>query len=658
MRVFKDKPDPEWPGFVLVLGLVLSAVWGVTVWLGPVWLKNLDHMFFDVQVRMKKVTDVAHQVVLVDIDEESLSAVGQWPWPRYRLAFMINNLARTDPAAIGIDIIFPEPDRTSWFNIQSALSREFGLAVEISGLPEDMKDHDAYFGQVLTRAPAVGAALFFYGQENTDNPCRLLPLNIQGRTEDLNLPEASGLLCNVPLIQAGLAVSGFINTAQDEDGVLRRLPLISLYKDGYYPSLTLASLMLATNEDSVFIEKDLIGLKLRIGDITIPMDRSGRSLLRFDESVHGFHYLSALEVLTENFDQDMLKQRIILIGSSAAGLYDLHYTARQESMPGIETHGLLIKNALTGNHYREPIWKAGYVFSTTLLTGIAVTFLLSLSGSIWGGLTAVAAVAFFPALSVISLSFSGVLLPAAGPALAGGGILAVLSLGSYITEKRLAAIRLEKLLKFKQAVLELMVGVAEKRDLNTGYHIRRTQNFVKVLAWELSRKQEYAWIDSHYIEALYLCAPLHDLGKIAIPDNILLKPGPLTDEEFALMKKHVQNGKQIIDMAADNLENEEFLELGAEMIMNHHEKWDGSGYPLGLAGTDIPLSGRIMALADVYDALISSRVYKKKMSHKQAREIIVQGSGRHFDPDVVRTFLKVETEFIRIANLLHDGQIQ
>ncbi len=656
MGVFRDKSDLKRPGFILILGLTLSLVWGAAVWMGPAWVKNLDFMFFDVQVRMKKSTDTPRRIVLVDIDEESLSAVGQWPWPRYRMAAMINNLALTDPAAIAMDIIFSEPDRTSWTNIQEAFSREFGLEVEISGLPEDMKDHDAYFGQVLTRAPTAGAVLFFYQHENTDNSCQILPLNIQGDTEVLDLPRASGLLCNVPFIQAGLESSGFINTTQDEDGILRRLPLVSRYQDRFYPSLALASLMLAQNEDSVIIEKDLVGPRLRLGNISIPMDSHGRALMRFDGSHHGFHYLRALDVLTGNFDPSLLQNRIILIGSSAAGLYDLYYTAKFEAMPGIEAHAILIKNALTGNHYREPTWKAGYNFSSTILTGIAVSLLLSLSGSLLGGLGAFTAVIFFPILSIISLGFSGILLPVAGPVLAGSSILALLSFGSFIIEKTLARIRLEKLLRFKQAILELLVGVAEKRDLDTGDHIKRTQKFVRVLARDLSKTRKYSWINTHYIEALYLCAPLHDLGKIAIPDNILLKPGKLTDEEFTLMKEHVQNGKQIIDMAAQSLENEEFLELGAEMIMNHHEKWDGSGYPQGLAGEDIPLPGRIMALADVYDALVSPRVYKKDMSHAQARDIIIKGSGTHFDPAVINAFLRMEAKFIEIAGLHQNTQ--
>jgi CHASE2 domain-containing sensor protein len=651
MGVFREKTDLRRPGFILVSGLVLTLAWAVAVWTGPAWLKSLDYMFFDVQVRMKQNTDPSSRIVLVDIDEESLSAVGQWPWPRYRMAAMISTLAVNEPAVIAMDIIFSEPDRTSWTSIQQAFNREFGLEVEISGLPRDMKDHDAYFGHVLTRAPTVGAVILFYQHQNTDSSCRILPLNIQGDVSFLDLPQASGLLCNIPFIQAGLARSGFINTTQDEDGVLRRLPLIAEYQGSYFPSLALASLMLALNQDEVTIENDLVGPVLRSGGISIPMDHQGRTLMRFDGPGHDFQYLSARDVLTGNFDPALLQDKIIFIGSSAAGLYDLYYTARHEAMPGIQAHATLAKNALTGNHFREPVWTAGYELSSTILTGITITLLLSMSGSLWGGLGAIAAVIIFPVSSMIFLGFSGTVLPAASPVLAGGSILALLSFGSFIIEKTLARIRLEKLLRFKQAILELLVGVAEKRDLDTGDHIRRTQNFVKVLAGELSRTGRYSWINAHYIEALYLCAPLHDLGKIAIPDNILLKPGKLTEEEFTLMKEHVQNGKQIIDMAAQSLENEEFLELGAEMIMNHHEKWDGSGYPRGLAGEEIPLPGRIMALADVYDALISPRVYKRSMSHAQTRDIILKGSGTHFDPEVIRAFLQVEQEFIQIAGL-------
>lgn len=157
-------------------------------------------------------------------------------------------------------------------------------------------------------------------------------------------------------------------------------------------------------------------------------------------------------------------------------------------------------------------------------------------------------------------------------------------------------------------------------------------------------------LTSRYIDLLTKSAPLHDIGKVGIPDAILQKPGPLTPEEWAVMKTHAEIGAEAIDRAEADIETTvDFLVLAKEIAHWHHEKWDGSGYPDGLAAEAIPLSARLMALADVFDALISVRVYKPAMSYEEAREVILAGRGRHFDPDVVDAFLTNYAEFVRIA---------
>ncbi|MFM4807699.1 HD domain-containing phosphohydrolase [Aeromonas hydrophila] len=195
-----------------------------------------------------------------------------------------------------------------------------------------------------------------------------------------------------------------------------------------------------------------------------------------------------------------------------------------------------------------------------------------------------------------------------------------------------------------------LASLAETRDNETGAHIIRTQYYVKVLAEQLSRSDwERYPLDDTTIDLLFKSAPLHDVGKVGIPDAILLKPGKLTDEEFAIMKRHPQIGADALASAEAQLGSNSFLRLAREISLTHHEKWDGSGYPAGLVGEAIPLSGRLMALADVYDALISKRVYKPAFSHEQARTIIVEGRGRHFDPAIVDAFLACEEEFRQIA---------
>jgi len=160
------------------------------------------------------------------------------------------------------------------------------------------------------------------------------------------------------------------------------------------------------------------------------------------------------------------------------------------------------------------------------------------------------------------------------------------------------------------------------------------------------------------IDLIYKSAPLHDAGKVGIPDNILLKPGPLTNDEYEVMKQHPMIGSNALTSAQSTLGKSSFLSVACEIMETHHEKWDGSGYPNGLKGEEIPVSGRLMALADVYDALISERVYKQAFSHEKARDIIIDGKGSHFDPDVVDCFLALEHTFQEIAAAFAKPQLE
>ena len=202
-----------------------------------------------------------------------------------------------------------------------------------------------------------------------------------------------------------------------------------------------------------------------------------------------------------------------------------------------------------------------------------------------------------------------------------------------------------------------MASMAETRDNETGNHIRRTQHYVRALSLHLKRHPRFAAsMTRAYITGLFKSAPLHDIGKVGIPDRILLKPGKLTPEEFEIMKTHTTLGRDAIQHAEDALGvRVKFLTIAKEIAYSHQEKWDGSGYPQGLKGEAIPLSARLMAVADVYDALISARVYKKAFPHDQAVQIMREGRGAHFDPDVLDAFVELHEEFQTIAARFTDS---
>ncbi len=218
--------------------------------------------------------------------------------------------------------------------------------------------------------------------------------------------------------------------------------------------------------------------------------------------------------------------------------------------------------------------------------------------------------------------------------------------------------RTRELAAIQDVTILAMASLAETRDNETGNHIRRTQHYVRALATALKDHPRFsAALSDHVIDMLYKSAPLHDIGKVGIPDRILLKPGRFEPHEFEVMKTHTTLGRDAIQHAEDQLGMPvEFLQYAKEIAYGHQEKWDGSGYPQGLAGEAIPLSARIMAVADVYDALISRRVYKEGMPHAKAVDIMREGRGSHFDPDILDAFLGMLDEFQRIAQKFADSE--
>ncbi|HUE17818.1 MAG TPA: HD domain-containing phosphohydrolase [Planctomycetaceae bacterium] len=191
-----------------------------------------------------------------------------------------------------------------------------------------------------------------------------------------------------------------------------------------------------------------------------------------------------------------------------------------------------------------------------------------------------------------------------------------------------------------------MAKLAESRDSETGAHLERVRRYCRVLAQRLQQNPRFGHVvDDEYVRLIYETSPLHDIGKVAIPDAILLKPGKLTAAEFEIMKTHTLRGAETLDSALQEFPNARFLRMAKEIALSHHEKYDGSGYPSGLVGDKIPLCGRIVALADVYDALTSKRVYKSAFSHATATLTILRESGKHFDPEIVETFVAAGNEF-------------
>ncbi len=210
--------------------------------------------------------------------------------------------------------------------------------------------------------------------------------------------------------------------------------------------------------------------------------------------------------------------------------------------------------------------------------------------------------------------------------------------------------QVKEIAESQMATIIALANLAESRDGNTGLHLHRVQTLTRMLAGHLGRKEEYASaISPDFVNNIYFASVMHDIGKVGIPDQILFKPGPLTADEFEVMKTHSTIGSDTLQSVYEQYSKNDFIKMGIAVARHHHERWDGDGYPDHLSGDAIPLSARIMSLVDVYDALRSQRCYKKAVTAAEAREIIIGGRGSQFEPGIVDAFLEIESDFIAIS---------
>lgn len=615
-------------------------------------LQKADMKLYDVleEYALKNRKLPTAKVVVVDIDERSLKTLGQWPWPRVLLADLLAKIDRAGASTIALDVIFPEKDRTSPKEISLFYKRYFHLESFATSLPDALLDNDAIFADVIGKSGAV-LSVFLSRNKNTAKACQDVSDAELPSMEDLPLHSYSYMLCNIPVIQNSARIYGFVNSYKDSDGLIRRMPLFVRYKRSVIPSLSVATLL---SIDPVL--KRIGRQEFKILGEDVKTNEKSEILLRFYPR-NWYKKISAVDILQGKNLQKELEGKIVMIGSSAVGLHDNVLIAGSRQMMGTHIHVTMLENILH-HDYLVQLDKYRYI---NILLSIAATFLLFyflvakrnfLIVTLFVlGIGLSLGTAYYAMQANIYLSIGYFIVPF----LFHFGFVSFLYIlieayQRYLFNKELGRTNL--------ALLDSMIYVAEIHDTETGAHIIRTKHYVKELAEHLYYQGIYAdELSKERIEIMFNTAPLHDIGKIGIPDAVLKKPGRLTKEEFEVIKRHPVIGAEIIDNAIVNYRDNEFFECARNIALYHHEKWDGSGYPEGLKGTQIPLEARLMALADVFDALISRRVYKDSFDEKRIRSIIVDGRGTHFDPAVVDAFLEIEYKFHEIAARFADNLV-
>jgi adenylate cyclase len=640
---------------VFATGAILTLLMGALCLWPPPLAVFLDGKIYDSFMRSTRRPANTGSVTIVDLDEASLEKIGQWPWPRYRVARLLLKIREAGAAAVGLDMVFAEPDRTSLNSLSGEIRRDLGAGIALAGLPPDALDTDRALAQALSGVPAVLGYQFDFGAPRV-RACVLHPLPAAIRSDggtdgSMGLFDAPGVVCNLPVLSRAAGSSGFFNVTPDADGMLRRVPLVIRHKGALYPSLALAVYLRARGGDAV-LEAGPEGIEaLLLSGRSIALDRRGNLVVNYRGRRNVFTHVSAASVLDGTADPAALSGKIAILGTTAAGLHEIRTTPLEAAQPGAEIHATVIDNLLAADPIALPRWARGLQIFLVVVPGFLMTALLARARAFWG------LVAVVPAVGGVWLGawwllaghrvFMSPLMPAATLAL----VFTLLTSLRYHQADREMRERTRKLALTQDAVIQSLAALAETRHHETGGHIQRTRRYMRILAMRLRNHPRFSgYMDDAAVDLLFRLAPLHDIGKVGVRDHILLKPSPLTPEEFEEMKKHTVYGSETIRQAQNFLGEDSFLQVADEIALSHHERWDGTGYPRGLRENEIPIPGRLMSVADAYDAIISARGYKPALPHEEAVRIMLDERGTHFDPDVVDAFLETQEDFRQVAD--------
>ena len=612
--------------FLVLCGIVPVLAAGALALFRPSFLTPLEYRTYDTLVRSAGTRPHSGNVVIVDVDEKSLSAIGQWPWRRDVIARLITRLREMGASAVALDIIFAEADRNGGHEADAA------LAEALRG------------GRVV-----IGYALTF--DASPGGPCedRPLPLAIIRGGDDVEDPffKATGAICSLPALSSAASASGFLNAAPDPDGRLRRAPLLLEYEGRVYPALALAAVAATTgSRNAVLRVSDVNSSSLTLGSRSVSLDGKSNLLLRYRGVKRTFPYVSAADVLNGSAPAGVFGNKLVLVGTTALGTREVVATPLDTLFTGVEVQATVADNLLQQDSAYRPAYAAAVETEAALLPGILLVLLVRRRGLGWGAVATAAGVAMLWGAAVVLMSANGMFLSPVLPTLGLATSLAAMTVAGFTIERRRADHADQETDASRRLMVHTLLSLTETRDSETGGHSRRTEQYTKVLAQQLATHPQYkGYLTPERIVLLARLAPLHDIGKVGVPDRALLKKGALTPEELAEIRKHPVYGRDVIAKAERQagVHGDAALAIAKDIIYTHHEWWDGTGYPQGLKGTDIPIAGRIMALVDVYDAVHTRKLYSSPRSHEETVSLIVAARGTHFDPAVVDAFVQVSS---------------
>jgi HD-GYP domain-containing protein (c-di-GMP phosphodiesterase class II) len=620
----------------------------------PSLLAYLDQRVYDVLLRSAHHPTISGRVVIVEVDDRSLARFGRWPWPRNRLAQLLTKIQRLGAASVGLDMVFSEPDETLPSpGLHEPPAGRFSLTA-----------NDAALAAVLAHGPFIlGYGLHFGAEPEQQTGCVLHALRVvsvrePAGSDDTPLFQASPGICSLPGLASAARGSGFLNAAPDRDGILRRMPLVIAHDRTIYPSLGLATLIMFLGTRRIVLRTSGQGVEsLALDDVVVPLDARGELLLHWSGGKRTFPYVSAADVLEDRIPETALRDRIVLLGTTALGIRDTVATPLDTTYPGVELHATVADTILRRDFVWRPRAAPAMELLLTLLAGPTAALVVAVAGVTWGA-------AMLGAVGVGLWLGAGWLLAARGisvspfyPVAALAVTFTALTVATVLVERGRADRTARSLRQTRELLLHSLTSLTGTRDRDTGTHLLRTQHYMQALCEDLATHVRFRdFLTPDTIDLIARLAPIHDIGKVGVPDLVLRKPGPLTDEEWVEMRRHPDFGHQVIADAEQRagMGDDLLLRLAKDVVSTHHEWWNGTGYTHGLKGEEIPVAGRLVAVVDVYDALVSKRVYKPRVPHDAALRIIVEQRGTHFDPDVVDAVVRVQEKWRRISLALGD----
>ncbi len=385
LKLYKKFNHGQWP--LVIAGLTITFMVAGAYVFKPAYFKLLENKLYDVFILKSHSKYKETRVAIVDIDEDSLETFGQWPWPRYRVALLLKKIQMAGALAVGNDILFGEPDGTSPAVIKKTLKRDLHIDVDFKGLPPELMDNDALFSNVLGTGPfALGYSFYFKGDAVHAREASALPRLKISEVRQAAAESAVTYMISaahvIPPMKAFLKQcphAGFMNTLTDSDGVLRRVPLMISWQGNIYPHLSLATLLTALKgkipDPMVKVSRGGIE-SLKLGDTVVPLEAGGSMLINYKGPSHTFPYLSAGHVLEDNIPVGSLENKIVFLGSSAAGLMDIRVSPLDEVFPGVEVNATIVDNILNQDFITIPDWIPGMELFLILFWGIVTTFLI------------------------------------------------------------------------------------------------------------------------------------------------------------------------------------------------------------------------------------------------------------------------------------------